>query len=97
MTSHTARAGAFQPRLHRRLIAAMRTELSVTSVVVSHDVTALARIADRICLLDGGRMVFAGSPGEFLSSEDPRVSRFVRARADSGVNGVGHSRLPPAG
>lgn len=79
------------------LIAAMRTELSVTSVVVSHDVTALARIADRICLLDGGQMVFVGSPDEFVSSEDPRVSRFVRARADLGANESGQVRQPPAG
>jgi len=77
------------------LIAAMQTELSVTSVVVSHDVTALARIADRICLLDGGRMVFAGSPAEFLTSEDPRVSRFVRARADLSGNGAGQARHRP--
>jgi phospholipid/cholesterol/gamma-HCH transport system ATP-binding protein len=60
-----------------QLICATRRNLGVTSVVVSHDVPALLQIADRIGMLEAGRIVFCGTPEEFLSSPDPRVARFA--------------------
>ena len=60
-----------------QLICATRRNLGVTSVVVSHDVPALLQIADRIGMLEAGRIVFCGTPEEFLSSSDPRVARFA--------------------
>jgi phospholipid/cholesterol/gamma-HCH transport system ATP-binding protein len=59
----------------------MRKSLGVTSVVVSHDIAALLQIADRIGMLESGRIVFCGTPEEFLNSPDPRVARFARPPA----------------
>lgn len=64
-----------------RLILDMRKSLGVTSVVVSHDIAALLQIADRIGMLESGRIVFCGTPEEFLNSPDPRVARFARPSA----------------
>ncbi len=60
-----------------QLICTTRRNLGVTSVVVSHDVPALLQIADRIGMLEAGRIVFCGTPEEFQSSCDPRVARFA--------------------
>ncbi|MCC6483522.1 MAG: ATP-binding cassette domain-containing protein [Armatimonadetes bacterium] len=61
------------------LIVDMRRQLGVTSVVVSHDVPALARIADRIALLDGGKIAVMAPPQEFVRSDHPVVRQFVSA------------------
>ncbi len=60
-----------------RLISDTRRDLGVTSIVVSHDVPALLRIADRIGMLEAGRIIFCGTPQEFLESPDPRVAAFA--------------------
>jgi len=67
------------------LIVEMRRRLGLTSVVVSHDVSALARIADRIALLHDGAVAVSAPPREFLASEHPVIQRFVQAGADSAV------------
>ena len=67
------------------LIAETRRRLGLTSVVVSHDVGALARIADRIALLHDGAVAVYAPPGEFLASEHPVIQRFVQAGAGGAV------------
>ncbi len=47
------------------LIVEMRKNLGLTSVVVSHDVNSVFRVADRIAFLDGGQLAFLGSIEEF--------------------------------
>ncbi|MEI6914333.1 MAG: ATP-binding cassette domain-containing protein [Armatimonadota bacterium] len=70
-----------------QLIVTMRDCLGVTSVVVSHDLHALTKYADRIALLDQGEIVLVAPPDEFLASDHPVVKRFVTAdmTAERGV------------
>lgn len=68
-----------------RLIARLARDLEATSVVVTHDVEGALSIADRIALLEGGRIRFVGTPGEFRASADRLVGAYL---AGSGV--VGH-------
>lgn len=63
------------------LILETRDRLGVTSVVISHDMAAALRIADRIYLLDRGVIVASGTPREVVQSEN--VSEFFRS---SGVD-----------
>lgn len=51
----------------------------VTSVVVSHDIQSIFRIADRIAMVHEGRIVAVGRPSEIRSSSDPLVRSFVEA------------------
>lgn len=67
-----------------RLILDMRDRLGVTSVVVSHDLVALAHFADRIALLEDGRVALIAPPEEFMASQHPLVVKFVVA----GQNGT---------
>jgi osmoprotectant transport system ATP-binding protein len=48
-------------------------ELDKTVVFVTHDVREALGMADRICLLDEGEMIFAGTTDEFRASQNPVV------------------------
>jgi len=54
----------------------------VTSIVVSHDLTSMFSIADRIALLYNGRVHVVGTPAELRASADPVVQQFVAGRSE---------------
>lgn len=64
------------------LIMKMRSELAVTSIVVTHDMKSAYRIADRIAMLDKGLIRFVGTPAEIQETNDPVVRAFIEGRPD---------------
>ena len=60
-----------------QLILELREKLGTTSIVVSHDVASIGRIADRAALLYQGRILAVGPPEELESSLDPTVRQFL--------------------
>jgi phospholipid/cholesterol/gamma-HCH transport system ATP-binding protein len=54
----------------------------LTTVVVSHDLTAAFRLANYIAMLDSGKVLLFGTPEEFLKSENQLVRKFV----DKGIH-----------
>jgi phospholipid/cholesterol/gamma-HCH transport system ATP-binding protein len=64
------------------LIQKMRNELKVTSVVVTHDMKSAYRIADRIAMLDKGKIRYVGTPAEIQVADDPVVRSFVEGRPE---------------
>ncbi|MFW5698058.1 MAG: ABC transporter ATP-binding protein [Fimbriimonadaceae bacterium] len=64
-----------------RLIVDTRDRLKVTSIVVSHDVTSVFRVADRIAFLAAGELVFFGTPEEFREEGHPDVRDLVEKSA----------------
>ncbi|HOK02436.1 MAG TPA: ATP-binding cassette domain-containing protein [Spirochaetota bacterium] len=63
-----------------RLIVKMRDIYKITSVVVTHDVRSAFRIADRIAVLNQGKVVYCASPLEIEQSSDTFVRDFVQRR-----------------
>lgn len=61
------------------LIVQTRNRLGMTSVVVSHDLPSIFRIADRIAMIHEGRIIASGTPEEIRASRDPVVQEFIRA------------------
>jgi phospholipid/cholesterol/gamma-HCH transport system ATP-binding protein len=59
------------------LIVQTRDRLGVTSVVVSHDIASIFRIADRIVMVDEGQIIASGTPDEIRASDNPQVREFV--------------------
>jgi phospholipid/cholesterol/gamma-HCH transport system ATP-binding protein len=60
-----------------QLVKRLDNELGVTSVMVTHDVRGAFRVADKLALLTGGKIVQQGTPDEFLRSKDPMVQEFL--------------------
>ena len=61
------------------LMQRLQRELQVTSVIVSHDLRAMMRIADRIALLHDGAFAFLGDPQSMRDSAEPYTQSFVAA------------------
>jgi phospholipid/cholesterol/gamma-HCH transport system ATP-binding protein len=59
------------------LVKRLDNELGVTSVMVTHDVRGAFKVANRLALLTGGRIVQQGTPDEFLRSDNPKVQEFL--------------------
>jgi phospholipid/cholesterol/gamma-HCH transport system ATP-binding protein len=59
------------------MIAETAQRLGVTSIVISHDMASTFRIADRIFMLQGGRIVASGTPEEILASTNEDLRVFV--------------------
>lgn len=54
-----------------RLIVETRDRRGATCVVVSHDVTSVFRVADRIAFLHAGKLEFLGTPEQFQTQKGP--------------------------
>jgi len=61
------------------MIQELRAEGSCTLVVVTHNVFQARRLADRVAMLHGGRLIEAAAAAEFFDRpQDPRAAAFVR-------------------
>lgn len=63
------------------LINRFRTQLGVTSIVVTHDMASAFVVADRMALLHQGEVVMSGLPADFRASDDARVAAFIQGQA----------------
>ena len=87
-----------------RIILRLRRKLGVTSMVVTHDVKSAFTIADRVIMLDQGRIVALGTPQEIERSDNVWVQHFIHGRSlDTDTSGsrprivaVTPSATPPA-
>ena len=59
----------------RELIEELR-QTSVTVVVTTHDLEEAERVADRIVIIDRGRVVASGTPAELMRASDDQEIRF---------------------
>jgi len=67
------------------LIIKLDRELEVTSVVVTHDMASVRKVADRIVMLYRGEFIFDGTPESFGRCSDARVRCFVDGRCAADV------------
>lgn len=67
------------------LILKLQRELTVTSIVVTHDMASASKVADRILMLYQGEFIFDGAPEMILQTQDPRVRCFVEGRCTDDV------------
>ena len=64
------------------IIATLKDEYHVTTIVVSHDRELAFGIADRIGLLMGGKLVFTGTPAELRAQTDEKIADFLTPKID---------------
>jgi phospholipid/cholesterol/gamma-HCH transport system ATP-binding protein len=61
------------------LIATLKRELKLTSIVISHDIPSALLLADKIAFLHQGHIIFWGVPKEFRQSQEPAIKAFLDA------------------
>lgn len=79
------------------LILLTRTQRNVTSVVVTHDMHTVRKVADRVVMLfplqrlraEEPQIVFEGSAADAFACEDPRVYQFIRGEAGERLHELG--------
>jgi phospholipid/cholesterol/gamma-HCH transport system ATP-binding protein len=59
------------------MILNARDRLHVTSVVISHDIGSAFHIADRIAVINEGRIVEEGTPQEVRKTQEPFTKQFL--------------------
>ena len=64
------------------LVLKLQRELSITSIVVTHDMHSALKVGDRIVMLHKGKMIFDGTPDEVRHTDNDIVHRFVEGIAD---------------
>jgi phospholipid/cholesterol/gamma-HCH transport system ATP-binding protein len=64
-----------------QLILKLKTERGLTSLVVTHDVHGAKAFADRLVLMQKGRVLTEGTYRELEKSPDPFVSQFLKDAA----------------
>jgi phospholipid/cholesterol/gamma-HCH transport system ATP-binding protein len=64
------------------LILETQEATHATSVVVTHDMASAFKVGNRVAMLHGGRVVYAGSAEETRTVSNPLVSQFVQGRAE---------------
>lgn len=68
-----------------RMIRTLNDTLGVTSVLVAHEFSAVARVADLVYLLAGGKVVAQGTPEALRKDPSPWTRQFFGGEADGPV------------
>lgn len=63
------------------LMVTMKQQMKVTNLIITHDMVSAYKVADRIAMLYGGKVIEEGSPEEIKNSENPVVQQFIHGRA----------------
>ena len=65
------------------LILQLRDTLNMSIIVVTHELESAFKIADRIIILDKGKIILTGNKDEIKMSNDPRIINMIERRAIS--------------
>ena len=69
-----------------KLILDLSKKLLLTSIVVTHNMESVFRIADRVAMLHKGRVLEVGPPQQIKESKNPIVQQFIRGEIDGPIN-----------
>ena len=64
------------------IIATLKGQCRVTSIVVTHDRDLALNVAERVGILMGGRLIHLGPPASLRNPADPRIADFLNPKLD---------------
>ncbi len=70
------------------LIREIVTEMGATAMTITHDMTSVRAIADRVAMLHGGLVRWTGTVQEMDDTPDPYVQQFIHGRAEGPIPSV---------
>ncbi|MBP7562250.1 MAG: ATP-binding cassette domain-containing protein [Candidatus Cloacimonetes bacterium] len=59
------------------LIGSLQKELKMTSIVITHDIECVERLAEHVIMLEHRNLVFEGSYKDFMQSDHVQVQQFI--------------------
>jgi phospholipid/cholesterol/gamma-HCH transport system ATP-binding protein len=71
------------------LINDMKQKMRMTNIVVTHVMESVRRIADRVIMLDRGRILLDGTLDDLLTSPDPKIQSFINGETEQLVGDSG--------
>src|SRR3989338_4702199 len=69
-----------------KLTIDLTKKLQITSIVVTHDMNSVFRIADRIVMLHQGSVLQIGTPDEIRQTTNPTVKQFITGDAEGPIS-----------
>ena len=67
------------------LIREIVVEMGVTAMTITHDMTSVDTIADKVAMLHRGSIQWCGTRADLAHSGDPHVEQFVNGRAEGPI------------
>ncbi len=67
------------------LIVKCVRELGATTLSITHDLASARKIAHRIAMLHGGKIIWQGSVAEIDQTDNPYVDQFIHGRAEGPI------------
>jgi len=64
------------------LILKLQHELNVTSIVVTHDMQSAFKVADRMAMLNDGRIIYQGTVDQVRQTDHAAVRQFIEGQAE---------------
>jgi phospholipid/cholesterol/gamma-HCH transport system ATP-binding protein len=62
--------------------------MGVTAITITHDMTTVRTVADRVAMLHGGLIRWQGPVADLETNGDPYVQQFIHGRADGPIETV---------
>ena len=70
------------------LIREIVVEMGATAMTITHDMTSVRAIADKVAMLHGGVIQWTGPVGDMDASGDPYVTQFISGSAEGPIETV---------
>jgi len=70
------------------LIKDVQKKTKATSLVISHDIHGALMMADFMAMLYKGKIVFSGSPDDFVDTNDPLIRQYMEGGIEGPINPV---------
>jgi phospholipid/cholesterol/gamma-HCH transport system ATP-binding protein len=70
------------------LIREITVEMGATAMTITHDMTSVRAIADKVAMLHGGKVRWTGPISEMDATSDPYVQQFIHGRAEGPIESV---------
>ena len=67
------------------LIREIVTEMGATAMTITHDMSSVRAIADRVAMLHAGKIRWEGPIAEMDETSDPYVQQFIHGRAEGPI------------
>ena len=70
------------------LIREIVVEMGATAMTITHDMTSVRAIADKVAMLHGGKIRWTGPVADMDNSGDPYLTQFITGSADGPIEAV---------